>query len=1686
MLARNSIWWLWLFAICLSLDPIKTFANPVAGFNTSIQSGCSPLLVTFTNISTGNNPTYFWDFGNGNTSTLTHPSASFITPGTYQVTLTATDASGSHSVTKPITVFANPVANFTSVAYPGGCRNDTICFRDISVKGSGDINFWSWDFGDGNSSSNQHPCTQYTFTDTFKITLVVKDINGCQSTLIRPDFVTITENHLVKFWQDKTLSCRPPLNVQFSDSTTPSSNGYTYFWDFGNGITSTLPNPTANYLNGGYFSVSLKVTNSAGCAVKQTKTNLISIVEPNADFDPDTISGCAPFNCSFINTSTTENQSSLNYLWTTSHNLFSTQKNPTLQFKNPGIYSLSLKVMSPLPGCADSIHKNNVVTVYAKPTANPVSDNYALCNLPATVQLTPNDANGNTYKWNFGDNTFSTQKYPLKTYTTAGNFKPRLTIANSQGCKDSFQFITPIRVKPSGFHVVDLIENMCKPKRVQLVAWDTSLIPITHWRWILNGNLVATDTNQFSDILTDTGIHHMMIYGWNEEGCGDTQEFVIRVGQKIPPPDIFTDDTLACYSAPYIKFHYADSLSGYKWTWDFGDGTFDSSHAQVIHRYKGIGYFQPSLYYNHYGCVSSVNLGNLIHITGPITDFDMVTTYCAGEPVFFINRSLGDKNHYFWDFGDGKTSTIKHPMHTYQDSGTYRVTLFAIDSSTMCTDSITRTITRPAMPKLGFRLIDTLGCQPLKVTCIDTSLSYDNAFVKWQWSYANFEPSAFGHDTVMSINQQGYSSITLNITDSKGCTYMITKDSAVRVFKGVSALSVIPASGCVPLNTLATDVSQLENGLRSRTLIWGTGDTTYSNSTTDNYTYQKAPMDQVDGYTLRYLVTDSFGCTFSSTKTIKLFKPVADFMYSLFKFCGKDSVSFFTYQSSAYGLPPLSNTWDLGGTLNNLQNPNKVFQLGDTIINISLVKRDGMGCYDTLTQTLHSNTKTPLAGFYANPLKINCPGPPVFLHDTSVTGASSIKTYSWSLGDGSKSGLKNPAKIYLIPGTYNLSLTITDSLNCTSTISKPGYVVIGGPVATYSYSPKTGCTPLEVTFHSVSSNTGKFEWDLGDGYIDTLVTLKHVYDRPNQRGKSYKPNLTITDSAGCKRGLLDPDSIVVYPLPIADFSAVNQMICLGNVVTFNNSSSHDIPMLRYHWKFGDGQMLDNTAPFLMQFTHAYDSLGSYTVVLTAEDTLHCKDSSVKDTFIRVVYDTIPPAIPNLLRATVLNNNEVLMEFKSSSDYDWKNYTLQYDYFGSSPTRFKDIFQRDDTTFVQVDLNTLDNVYSYSVYAADVCKNVSAPSEVHTTVELKASGIDNAVQLSWTPYMGWDGIHQYQIYRLSDSDMLYHFIGAVPGNTREFMDSSLVCFKTYYYKVLAIEQGNASQQSWSDSSGAQPRFVPTVPGTRNIRATVVNNRNVLVQWRRKAHKYTYSYLIYRAIDDQAPVFWKEISNGDTSLIDTEVEVDQHSYTYTTYLKDACGGLSLVSNKAKTMVLQTSLQANDILLYDPLINWSPYQEWHSGVEYYSLMFKNDETGAYEEIARKQSGDSLRHYHKNIAAVQRFYCYKALAFQQDSLDIYSESNEVCVSTAPRLYAPNIFTINGDNLNEQFVLGGIFLDTYLLKVYNRYGELVFESNDIHHSWDGSNKGQPCAADVYVYLAEGTGWLGQKITLTGNVTLLR
>jgi gliding motility-associated-like protein len=1662
------------FLLLLCLIGVTAYGQPVADFTASKNTGCSPLMVKFTNTSTGAT-TYSWNFGNGNTSTFANPSASFINPGTYTVSLTATGANGSNTITKDIRVWANPKAAFTA-GKAGGCVNDSICFSDLSTPGSVAVSQWSWDFGDGNNSSAQYPpCNRYTFSDVFKVTLVVTDGNGCQSTLVKPGYITISD-FTVQFTQNKTTGCEPPLEVTFRDTTQPPDPAYIYAWSMGNGDSASGKVVTAAYPQAGKYNVTLKVTAPNGCSRSFTKTNTVTIHAPRADFIAGVATGCAPFSVGLQNISGSADTSALSYEWKTSAGHQSAEKSPVFVFTAPGKYTVSLKVTAP-GGCEDSVVKTNYITVNTKTPVELTTVQTKFCSVPATVTFNPLPAGLSNVKWIWSDATVTTEINPVKVFSNYGSYSLALITQNTNGCFDTVVKPDYIRISRPGFTLSLSAKKGCRPLSVTMMAADTSLVPLTNWQWSLD-NIPFAITQNTTRIFTDTGVHVVRCIGTNPLGCTVIVYDTIKVGMETHP-SFTTDKPSACFSDGRFVFtnHTNDSLpKAEEFNWNFRDASV-SVEEHPVHRYTDTGLFKVTLYSVLKGCTTVVS-SNGIRVNGPKANFNVPVVNCFNDSTVFTNTSKGG-NKWQWTLGDGTPATTKNVKHQYGSSGTFDIVLIAQDTLTGCMDTASGSVTVPQAPTVNFAQTDIAGCPGFSSTFSEKSVYGPGTVKAWQWKFGDGQ-EASGAKPQLYFNQKGYHYVKLTLIDLRNCAFSFRKDSAIHVYGGAAAFTLTPEIGCMPLAVTVSDQSVSDFAVVNRKWVWGTTDSITTTNAVTSYTYTKLPADQNAGFTVQLTISDTKGCKYLTTRKVRPAKPVPAFTTSIIKRCGYDSVMFVANQSASAGIGPFSFTWDLGdGDQSNLPKPVKKYTSGEHSYMIRLVVKDSNQCADSALKLIHINTRTPVAGFLATPEGIlDCPGPPIFFTDTTIKGATGIFSWLWDFGDSTKSVLRNPAKTYLIPGIYDLRLTITDSLGCVSTVFKPNLIKIAGPVASYTFKPLSGCAPLSVAFKATSSNTRKFEWDLGDGMIDTNAMHTYAYTRPGV----YIPNLTIEDSAGCKRALPYADTIKVFALPKPDFETDKSIICKGSSIAFNNLSAHDKPITAFVWNIGAGKMI--TQNDQQPFSHAFYQTGTFTVRLRATDALGCTDSIVKTGVVVVTDDTIAPAIPHLYRASVTDNQSTVMEFSRNNERDFLEYVVYYNYNASGQSATSLSRQLYDTVFTQAQLNTLNNSYSYAVAAKDVCLNVSKLSPVHSTIELTAKPEINAIRLDWNPYKGWKAIRGYEVYRLNTSGT-YEHIKTVSAAVNGYLDTSVQCLQPVFYKIKAVEENGFGMESWSDTSGARPVFKNTLPSTQNIRATVTDNKQVRVEWQSRQHREYFKAIIYRSVDDQEPVPYQEVNAEDTVLVDKDVDVANHTYAYTTYLRDNCGGVSVASNVAKTILLKIELKENDQSQYNPELSWNRYAAWNSGVEKYDIEFRYDSLREFSSIA-STSPDKLRYFDQYMSNTQTQYCYRITAYQKDNSKVFSESNVACVATEPKLYAPSAFTVNGDNLNETFKLGGIFLEDFTLKIFNRYGELVFESHDMNTSWDGTYKGNPAPADVYVFMAEGRGRNGKLVTVKGTVTLIR
>jgi gliding motility-associated-like protein len=221
------------------------------------------------------------------------------------------------------------------------------------------------------------------------------------------------------------------------------------------------------------------------------------------------------------------------------------------------------------------------------------------------------------------------------------------------------------------------------------------------------------------------------------------------------------------------------------------------------------------------------------------------------------------------------------------------------------------------------------------------------------------------------------------------------------------------------------------------------------------------------------------------------------------------------------------------------------------------------------------------------------------------------------------------------------------------------------------------------------------------------------------------------------------------------------------------------------------------------------------------------------------------------------------------------------------------------------------------------------------------------------------------------------------------------------------------------------------------------------------------------------------------LDTEVEVDDRSYFYQMKVVDMCDDTSKLSNMAKTILLEASTGDYQ----RPLLNWSKYQGWENDVEYYEVQIE-EEDGSFTSLHFSDDGNDTMWLDKLTDLNQRAsYCYRVIGHKKVSeteTQVVSVSNVDCSPVESRLYVPNAFTPNGDLLNDYFVTPGIYIKEYNIRIFNRWGEKVFESDDMYVNWDGRYNGEKGELEAYMYVIESIGVDGVKRSFRGTVNLLR
>jgi PKD repeat protein len=1089
-----------------------------------------------------------------------------------------------------------------------------ICYGEsVRLEGYGGTNFhWTpHDFLDNPYSQNPlaHPRGNIKYT--------VSVSGACEMVGTADVSIQVAPKVEALFEIDTVQACAPYEFVfdNFSTGVTDYSR-----WDFGDGtppVNNNSPQIKRIYNNdtdtSQRFMVMLVTKNLESCR-DTLRRQIVVFPSISAGFTPSIDESCAPFPVNFANTSLGA-RGPRPYVWEFGDGAASSDPNPVHNYSNLGradsLYNVSL-VATNQYYCTD--------TARAVITAHPyIKADYALQPVvacaPYIAEIHDKSIAADTYSWNYGDGAASAtnaslhQHQYLNSGASTQTRQLRLAVSNNQGCADTL--IRNVVIHP-------YIESRFTANKTTIcdeeeVSFTNTSIGAASYLWEFGdgaSSSQASPRHKYRNMSSSSATYTARLIAFASNGfCADTSEIQITVHPFLSAQYDAMPST-GCSPQPVAITNSSVGASGY--TWAFGDGqaSFNSqpsfTHIYTNNTAAARTYILSLVASNTQGCTKKLER-NITVFPPIIARFNMsAPVVCDNTEVSFTSTSQG-ASAYFWDFGDGSTSSVQNPKHIFRNNTAqsidYTVKLVIRANNNACYDSVTHTVRVHPKIEALFSIDKPAGCSPHTFKVTDASLQASS------YSWALGDGAVYStagnieHTFVNTGSQPRDFIVRLRVENPQGCSMLAEK--TVAVYPKVEA-SFAVTDGCTP-HTIGNFANTSAN---SSTYEWDLGDGTSSNLANPAHTFTNNSPVADKSFTVRLKAISEHGCSDIAEKTVTAYyAPLAQFNILSAAGCSPYKLSISNTSQGA-----ASQVWDFGDG-----RPAAAFDSADFSVSyenntrqvatypIKLTATSNNGCISSISRNavIHPAVTAEFSTIDGcHPLQVGT------FSNTSVGAAQ----YNWEFGDGVSSNLQHPAHLFANSShtqelTYKVKLTATSPTGCLA-VEEKTVTVFPKPLAQFEIGAATGCSPYSVEILSQSAGASVYSWDMGDGQVLAgAADFSHDYFNSTRDIIYYPVKLSVENTYGCTHQL--ERNAMVYPDIKAEFEIESGCHPL-TVADFKNTT---VGAESYFWDFGDASSSSSAAPLHTFNNFSAAAVQQFTVKLTATSINGC--ISEKDTVITV-------------------------------------------------------------------------------------------------------------------------------------------------------------------------------------------------------------------------------------------------------------------------------------------------------------------------------------------------------------------------------------------------------------------------------------------------------------------------------------
>jgi len=1409
------------------------------------------------------------------------------------------------------------------------------------------------------------------------------------------------------------------------------------------------------------------VTVSGACDMTDEASLTLVITDPvRAIFSTSQISGCSPLEISVFNHSI----GVTNYSWrfgdgqSSSINMSEFAYTYINDTDVPQQYQLMLVGRNPY-FCVD--------TMYTYITVNPEIRAEARANVisgcaPLDVDFESITTGASKYLWKFGDGGETTQENPTHRFHNYTNeeisYQVVLKASSDFGCVDYDTLY--VNVKPylkGGFAFSD--PEYCSP--INLEIHNTSVGFISSFSWDFDDGQATQDIpdssfNYFFENTGDTPVtHYIELIVENVFGCAD-----VIVKPVIILPNIKSDFSIdvapvGCNPLEVDFTNLSEGATSYFWTFGLDQGGSmleNPNHIFINNDPDNVAdFFVQLISTSDYGCKDTSDI--LIQVY-PRTEADFSTDYaeyCAPQDVDFTNLSIGGTS-FLWDFGDGTIVYSDDAVvnHTFNNQGnvaeTFLVTL-TVENDFGCKSVITRPII--IYPDITAAFItETSGCHPLEIDFLNNSIGASSYY----WEFGDGGSSNIVNPNRIYYNPShtdiAYATVRLFALSAFGCRD--TTETLITIFpKPLAEFEADNSQGCAPLDVSFTD--QTIGGLQ---LLWRFGDGVVINAGigNQNHIYNNSTNNAIL-FNPELFVTNQYGCIDTLSYFINVFPEIsAEFNLSVNEGCHPLEVTFSNLSSGASATNPFQ--WNYGDGSSSSETGNSHTHLFENPSHISIAEyqiklnaKSSYGCVDSLTKSVRVFPKPK--SLFDSPDDAICSPAVVSFTDQSIGGLF----YTWNFGNGFQSGVSGsvthtfnqPAGQGI--GWFETSLYIVNQYGCNDTYSKQVKVY---PLVTSSFAGNiSGCHPLTVNFINNSTGGNTYQWSFGDNTFSNLFTPQKLFNNfSNTNSQQYNVTLTTTSEYGCVASY--QRQVNVYPVPKSEFTITPNQACSPINVRINNLS---VGGSNFNWNFGNGSSTNSSPVFYRVFRNQITEPKTFNVLLTVGNTNGCSSQYSQSVLVypevKAEFSTQSGVFAGCTPITLNFVNESVL----ANQFDWS--------FGDgvTSTLLNPTHMFITTDDVQTDYDvrliatsrygckdTVDKVVEvYPKPIADFFVNPFEQFYPSTTVSLRNLSSLGNWNFKWE--LG-DGFILNTTNR-DEFDYTYQWTDGV--------------YQTRYYNIR-LQASNPycndiiTKQIMIKAPHPVVGFSPSAQGCPPFEVQFVNQSlyGLYYYWDFGDGNTSNAVSPFHVFEEPGNFLVKLVVEGDGGL-------DSAYQTITVFYPPI----------ADFRVDPDSVQ----LPYDfvRMINLSSLGatfEWHFGDGAISFDF--------EPI----------HYYPEAGVYDVTLIVGTDTYPQ-CFDTMTKLGAVVAAEPCNIYFPNAFIpdasgpqggsyVIGDPSNKIFHPIQEGVEEYVLEIYNRWGELIFRTEDVNYGWDGYFRGKLVNTGVYVYKVWATCSNGNRIKKAGDVTVYR